>query len=89
MNNTAIQITEHTYQANNVVDFHSKLKEKAEKQQKLETDSYVLNNIIPYMSDEEHRALTFALNSDDHNATLKLWDKIIVNTAIRRAQSEN
>lgn len=71
-----------------ILDFNSKLKAKQEKQEIEELTSHFIDNILPYLTNEEIDSLQQAYTTKDNNKFNQLLSKLMLSTAVKRAAKD-
>ncbi len=71
-----------------VLDFSSKFKRKQEEQETKEMTSHFIDNILPYMSQEEINNLQGAYTEGNEEELNAVWQRLMLSTAVKRAKAE-
>ncbi|WP_137743286.1 LPD25 domain-containing protein [Robertmurraya siralis] len=72
----------------NVLDFSTRFQQKQEKEEINRLTNHWLNNILPYMTNEEIDQLQQAYKVDDDQQIERIFTKISLSTAVKRASEE-
>jgi hypothetical protein len=73
---------------NNVIDFSSRFQQKQQQKETEEMTSHFINNVLPYMEQNEVNELQQAYKSNDENKLNQIWQRLMLSTAVKRAKNE-
>jgi hypothetical protein len=82
------QINKHSNHSGKVLDFNSRFQAKQDKQETESIKNHFLNNVLPYMTQDEINQLQAVYLNNNEDELNTLWTKLMLSTSVKRATEE-